>query len=129
MEARDARAAAVHGRRGKVVTLAAQRAATVILVTERGARPWTADGLRSSFGKACKLAGVGRTFHDLRRTAATRLLAAGLDASTVAMLMGWEERAVEALKRKYVSRGAVAEAVIARLNAGSLGLAEEAVGG
>lgn len=86
-----------------------------VLTTERTRRPWTADGLRSSFGKACKTAKVDRTFHDLRRTAATNLLRAGLDASSVAMVMGWEERAIEALKRKYVSRALVTAAVVAKL--------------
>lgn len=87
----------------------------VILTTERGKRPWTADGLRSSFGKVCKDAGVKRTFHDLRRTAATGLVAAGLDASQVATMMGWSEADVEAMKRKYVSRAAVVTAMLAKL--------------
>ena len=95
-----------------------ERRHVVILTTHRGGRPWTADGLRSSFAKACRAAGVSRTFHDLRRTAATNLLAAGVDASQVAMVMGWEEAAVDALKRKYVSRSAVVRAVLARLEKG-----------
>lgn len=90
----------------------------IILTTERGKRPWTADGLRSSFGKTCKDAGVKRTFHDLRRTAATALLSAGLDAAQVALLMGWSEDDVEAMKRKYVSRAAVVKAVLAKLEKG-----------
>jgi integrase len=88
----------------------------VVLTTERGKRPWTADGLRSSFGKACKLAKVKRTFHDLRRTAATRLVAAGLDDAQVASWMGWSTGDVTALKRKYVSRDAVLESVLAKLD-------------
>jgi len=90
----------------------------VILTTERGKRPWTADGLRSSFRKACKAAGVKRTFHDLRRTAATGLVSAGLDSSQVASIMGWSEDDVEAMKRKYVSRAAVVSAVLAKLEKG-----------
>jgi integrase len=90
----------------------------VILTTERGKRPWTADGLRSSFGKACKDAGVKRTFHDLRRTAATTLVAAGIDNTQVAAIMGWSEDDVEAMKRKYVSRAAIVSAVLAKLEKG-----------
>lgn len=90
----------------------------LILTTARGKRPWTADGLRSSFGKVCKAAGIKRTFHDLRRTACTTLLAAGLDASQVALVMGWPETNVEAMKRKYVSRAAVVAAVLAKLEKG-----------
>jgi integrase len=40
-------------------------------------QPWTSDGFRSSWRKACRKAGiVGVTFHDLRGTAVTRLPAA-----------------------------------------------------
>lgn len=90
----------------------------IILTTSRGKRPWTADGLRSSFAEVCKAAGIKRTFHDLRRTAATTLLAAGVEASQVAMIMGWSEDDVEAMKRKYVSRSAVVKAVLAKLEKG-----------
>lgn len=86
-----------------------------ILTTARGKRPWTADGLRSSFRKACADAGVKRTFHDLRRTAATHLVASGLDASGVALIMGWSEDAVESLKRRYVSRSAVVASMLAKI--------------
>lgn len=92
-----------------------ERRGPLILTTERGQRPWTADGLRSSFGKACKEAGVKRTFHDLRRTACTNLLSHGLSNNQVAMIMGWSEDDVEAMKRKYVSRAAVVAAVLAKL--------------
>lgn len=92
-----------------------QKRGPIILSTERGKRPWTADGLRSSFAESCKKAGVKRTFHDLRRTAATTLLAAGVEASQVAMIMGWSEDDVEAMKRKYVSRKAVVKAVLTKL--------------
>jgi integrase len=87
----------------------------VVLTTERGKRPWTADGLRASFNAACKRAKVTRTFHDLRRTAATRLVSSGVPSGQVAMAMGWSEDAVEALKRKYVSRSAVVQSMLANM--------------
>jgi len=90
--------------------------AFVILTTQRGKKAWTADGLRSSFRAACLLAKVTRTFHDLRRTAATRLIASGLDDNQVAEWMGWSARDVTTLKRKYVSRRAVLESVLAKLD-------------
>jgi integrase len=93
--------------------------ATVILTPSKRHRgvynPWTESGLRASFRKACEDAGVKRTFHDLRRTACTTLLAAGIDAPVVAMIMGWSEAEVQALQRLYVSRKAVVAAVIAQL--------------
>jgi integrase len=90
----------------------------VILTTHRGKRPWTADGLRSSFAQVCQDAKVSRTFHDLRRTAATTLVSAGIDNTQVASIMGWSEADVEAMKRKYVSRAAVVSAVLAKLEKG-----------
>lgn len=87
----------------------------IVLTNGRGKLPWTADGLRSSFRKACEKAGVKRTFHDLRRTAATTLLAAGIDKPQVAMIMGWSQDEVEALQRLYVSRQEVINAVLAKL--------------
>jgi integrase len=90
----------------------------IVLTTERGGRPWTADGLRSSFRKACAKARVKRTFHDLRRTAATNLLRAGVGAPEVAIIMGWSEDDVETLKRRYVSRSAIVRSVLAKLEQG-----------
>jgi integrase len=95
-----------------------ERRGPLILTTQRGHRPWTADGLRSTFGKACTDAGVTRTFHDLRRTAATALLEASIESTQVASIMGWSEADVEAMKRKYVSRDAVVAAVLAKLEKG-----------
>ena len=41
-------------------------------------RPWTPDGFRASWGKACKKAGIADvTFNDLRGTAVTRLALVG----------------------------------------------------
>lgn len=113
-------------KRGKTVILPAThpcrallkniaRRQVVILTTQRGGRRWTADGLRSSFAKACERAGVTRTFHDIRRTAATGFLISGMTSSEVALLMGWSEASVEALKRKYVSRSAVVQSMLAKL--------------
>ena len=46
--------------------------------------PWTSDGFRTSWGKACEKAGLADQdlhFHDLRGTAVTRLALAGCDAA------------------------------------------------
>jgi integrase len=64
------------------------RKGPLILVSSEG-RPWTPDGFRSSWRKACAKAGVaGVTFHDLRGTAVTRLALAGATESEIAYISG-----------------------------------------
>jgi integrase len=46
---------------------------STIILTDTEGKPWTSDGFRASWGKACKAVGIaGVTFHDLRSTAVTR---------------------------------------------------------
>ena len=67
---------------------AAPRRSTIILTTASG-KPWTAGGFHASWSKACARAGVvGVTFHDLRGTAVTRLVAAGCTEAEIATITG-----------------------------------------
>lgn len=59
-----------------------------ILQTLHG-QPWTSDGFRTSWRKACDLANiVGLTFHDLRGTAVTRLAVAGCSEAEIVTITG-----------------------------------------
>jgi integrase len=59
---------------------------STILLTNSDGMPWTADGFRASWGKACAKAGViGVTFNDLRGTAVTRLAMAGCSEAEIAI--------------------------------------------
>ena len=63
-----------------------------ILVNSDG-EPWSPDGFRSSWRKACAKAGiVGVTFHDLRGTAVTRLALVGCTEAEIATLTGHSMR-------------------------------------
>ena len=76
---------------------ATPRRSTLIL-TSTGNRPWTSDGFRSSWRKACATAGVtGVTFHDLRGTAVTRLALAGCTEAEIASITGHSLRDVGAI--------------------------------
>ena len=58
---------------------------STIMLTNSEGKPWTSDGFRASWRKACKAAGVvGVTFHDLRGTAVTRLALVGCTEAQIA---------------------------------------------
>jgi integrase len=60
----------------------------VILLNSDG-RPWTPDGFRVSWRKACAKAGiVNLTFSDLRGTAVTRLALVGCPEPEIAAITG-----------------------------------------
>jgi integrase len=88
-----------------------------ILVNSDGG-PWSPDGFRSSWRKACAKAGiVGVTFHDLRGTAVTRLALVGCTEAEIATLTGPSMRDVRAiLDANYLHRDpALAESAIRKL--------------
>jgi integrase len=100
--------------------------ATTILTNTRGT-PWTEDGFRTSFGKACQAAGIGGAFgeendlhfHDLRGTAVTRLALAGCSVEEIAAITGHGLKTVhDMLDRHYLGGQAkLAEQAIAKLEA------------
>lgn len=90
----------------------------VILTNSRN-KPWTQDGLASSFWTAKVATGLQEKdlhFHDLRGTAATMFYTAGLSVRVIAEIMAWEEDQVERIIRRYVSRGAATQDAIRQIN-------------
>jgi integrase len=99
----------------------APRRSPIVLTTLDG-KPWTPDGFRASWGKACKRAGVvGVTFHDLRGTAVTRLAIAGCTEAEIATITGHSTGSVRAIiDTHYLSRDpALAESAIRKLESGT----------
>lgn len=89
-----------------------------VILTNMDGLPWTPDGFRSSWRKACIKAGVvDLTFHDLRGTAVTRLAVAGASVPEIAAITGHSLRDVGAiLDAHYLSRDpALGEAAIRKL--------------
>lgn len=96
---------------------ACKRQSPIILVNLDG-KPWTPDGFRASWGKACRKAGIsGLTFHDIRGTAVTRLALAGATEAEIATITGHSLRDVKTiLDASYLSRDpALAESAIRKL--------------
>ena len=93
-----------------------------IMLTNRDGKPWTSDGFRASWRKACKAAGiVGVTYHDLRGTAVTRLALAECTEAEIATITGHSLRSVRAIiDTHYLSRDpALGDSAIAKLERGT----------
>ena len=98
---------------------ATKRQSPIILVNSEG-KPWTADGFRSSWRKACQAANVvGVTFNDLRGTAVTRLAVAEATVPQIASITGHSIRDVQAiLDAHYLNRDpALGRSAIQKLEA------------
>jgi len=80
-----------------------------VLTNTRG-KQWTPSGLShavTAFG--------GKRLHDCRGTLATILRKAGLKASEIADIMGWQEDRVERLLSVYVDRDSIVKAIAERI--------------
>jgi integrase len=89
-----------------------------VILTNTDGKPWTSDGFRSSWRKACLAAGVvGVTFNDLRGTAVTRLALAGCTEAEIATITGHSLRDVRSiLDSHYLHRDpALADSAIRKL--------------
>jgi integrase len=89
-----------------------------IILTSTDKRPWTPDGFRASWRKACAKAGVvGVTFNDLRGTAVTRLALAQCTEPEIATITGHSLRDVRSiLDAHYLHRDpALAASAIRKL--------------
>jgi len=105
----------------KAMLDAEPKRSTIILTNTDGA-PWTSDGFRASWRKACRRAGVvGVTFHDLRGTAVTRLARVGCTEPEIATITGLSLRSVRSiLDAHYLARDpALAENAIKKLEKGT----------
>jgi integrase len=92
---------------------------STMILTSSKRRPWTVDGLGSSFNKAkidANMMGLDLHFHDLRGSAATKFYVAGVSERVIAEIMGWEEEYVAKIIRRYVGRSAATKALVRQLN-------------
>jgi integrase len=89
----------------KVALDAAPKRSISILTNSEG-KPWTSDGFRASWRKACKAAGItGLTFHDTRGSAVTRLAIVGATVPEIANITGHSLADVHAiLDTHYLAR-------------------------
>jgi integrase len=103
--------------RAALASAARTKSGPLVLVNSAD-RPWTADGFRVSWRKACAKAGVvGVTYHDLRGTAVTRLALSGCTEAEIASITGHSLRDVRSiLDASYLHRDpALAESAIRKL--------------
>jgi integrase len=91
-----------------------------LMMTNLDGHPWSQDGFRSSWHKACKRAQIsGLTFHDLRGTAVTRLALAGCTEIEIASITGHSTSDVKSILEKHYLRRdpKIAESAIRKLEA------------
>jgi integrase len=82
----------------EALDVAAKNKRSTIILTTMDGTPWTSDGFRASWGKACAKAGVvGVTFNDLRGTAVTRLALVGSTEAEIAAITGHSLRDVRSI--------------------------------
>jgi integrase len=112
------------------LTARARAAGALTLLVNSYGKPWTTSGLQTTVQKAKQKAlaaarkaggpqaasGIEHLrVHDLRGTAATNLVRAGLLLDEVAFILGWEKRKVEAIAQRYVTGEAIALAIVERM--------------
>jgi integrase len=93
-----------------------------VILNSSDGKPWTPDGFRASWGKACKRAGiVGVTFNDLRGSAVTRLALVESTEAEIATITGHSLRDVRSiLDANYLHRDpALGENAIRKLERGT----------
>lgn len=89
---------------------------TTVLSNTRGA-PWSDDGVGHQFIETKQKCDpvIDKHLHDCRGTFGTRLRLAGLAASEIADILGWEEKRVERLLATYVDRQRVVQELAERI--------------
>jgi integrase len=95
---------------------------STIMLTNSEGKPWTSDGFRASWRKACAAAGItGLTFHDLRGTAITRLALVEATEAEIATFTGHSLQTVRAiLDKHYLARDPkLGESAIRKLETGT----------
>lgn len=106
-----------------------RRDSTTLLNSSRG-KPWSQDGLESAMQRAKRDAldaaqakggptaesGIEeRRIHDLRGTAATNFIRAGLGDEDIATILGWKSEQVGEIRRRYVSGQEIGLAIVRRM--------------
>jgi len=95
---------------------------STIMLTNSEGKPWTSDGFRASWRKACAATGInGLTFHDLRGTAITRLALVEATEAEIATFTGHSLQTVRAiLDKHYLARDPkLGESAIRKLETGT----------
>jgi integrase len=107
------------------------RGASLTILNSARRRPWSEAGLESAFRRAKVDAGEAAAvaagdsnavsgirqlrFHDLRGTAATNFVRAGLDLHDVATVLGWSKAKVEQIAARYVTAEEIGLAMVEKL--------------
>lgn len=85
----EARAALEECTRERAKTIEQDGVPSAFVLTTANGTPWKEDSATQAFWRAAKQQGIDKNLHDLRGTAVTRYILAGLSDVQVAELIGW----------------------------------------
>ena len=76
---------------------------------------WKPDSVTNAFRRAALNVGLNRSFNDLRGTAITRFVIAGITDEQIADIVGWEVSRVRDIRKHYVDPATIAMGIAAKL--------------
>lgn len=101
-------------RDARAIIDACPKVSPILLTTDAG-RPWLPRHLSRQMQIARDRLGTRKRFHDLRGTAATRMIEAGMTVEDAARVLGWSVDRVQSIADRYVGARAFARAAVERL--------------
>lgn len=101
-------------RDARAIIDACPRVSLLMLTTDAGG-PWLPRHMSRQMQIARDQLGTEKRFHDLRGTAATRMIEAGMPLEDVADVLGWKKDRVREIAKRYVGARAFAKAAVERL--------------
>ena len=94
-------------REARLSVIAEGRVPSAFVFIGDGGLPFKENSVTQAWGRACTELGIDKHFHDLRGTAITRFVKAGLKDGDIADIVGWARHRVENIRKSYVDADAI----------------------
>jgi integrase len=84
----------------------------VVFVVGSDGKPMTKEGMANGFRDACKVAGIAKSGHGLRKAAATRVANEGASVSQLQALFGWTDQKMPSHYTRTADREKLAKSAV-----------------